>query len=239
MRIKGAKKIESATEILIPLTTIIYIIMCFAVIFMRISRLPSVIFDIIKSAFSFRASLGGVSALAIKEGFARGIMSNEAGVGSSAMAHSRSKGRTPHTAGIFGMCEVVFDTTLLCILTGLAILVSGVDIEAYKSPMSLVADSFLSVLGEFSIYLLAFCIFAFAYSTIICWFYYGRECVSLYFPRFNGVYLIIFSCFILVSKILPFFLLVSVIDMLLLFMTFMTLFCILKKRERIFLLSRK
>ena len=236
---RGTKKIESATEIIIPLTTIIYIIMCFMAIFMRISRLPSVIFDIIKSAFSFRAPLGGISALAIKEGFARGIMSNEAGVGSSALAHSRAKGRTPHAAGIFGMFEVVFDTTLLCMLTGIVILVSGVNVGEYKSPMSLVTDAFFSVLGEFSAYLLAFSVFAFAYSTIICWFYYGRECVLLYFPRFCGFYSFVFLVFIVISGILPFFILVSAIDLLLLFMTLMTLSCILIKNHRIYQLSLK
>ena len=233
----GTRKIESITEFLIPLTTIIYIILSFLVIFSGASRFLDVINLIISSAFSGESMLGGavssVSVLAIKEGFARGILSNEAGVGTSALAHSRAKERTPDTAGLFGMCEVVFDTTILCTLTALVILLAPIDITAYSTPMSLVAAAFTVTLGKWSGYLLLFLILAFAYSTIICWYYYGRECIEVHFPRAEVLYQIVFPACILISYCIPNNLLLCLTDTTLFFMALITLSAILKKRERI------
>ena len=189
--IGGVNKIEKITEKLIPLTTIIYITMCFAVIFMNFDRLSATLSSIISSALSRDALLGGGVALAIKEGFSRGVMSNEAGSGTSALAHARSMDRTPHLAGLFGICEVLFDTTLLCTLTGVAILVSCPDVGAYSTPMALVFASFDSSLGGISRLILPI-ILCFAYSTIICWFYYGVVSCEGFFGGHRGLYLITF-----------------------------------------------
>ena len=230
----GAKKIESITEIIIPLTTIIYIIMCFCVIFSNLSRIGEVIKTIFTSAFNFRSAVGGgISFLAVREGFARGILSNEAGVGTSAMAHSRSKGRTPHLAGLFAMCEVFFDSTLLCMLTGISILISIEDISSFSSPMALVGAAFYSVLGNASSVLLPIVILSFAYATIICWYYYGRECATIYFPTLKAIYPALFIAFMLMSRHIRSDFLLYVIDILLLFMSFMTLSAIVKKSPRI------
>ncbi len=233
----GAKKIESITEFLIPLTTIIYIIISFLVIFRNISELGTVINLIFSSAFSTDGILGGavssVSFLALKEGFARGILSNEAGVGTSALAHTRASGRTPNTAGLFGMCEVVFDTSILCMLTAFVILLAPIDISAYDTPMSLVAAAFTSVLGEWSGYLLLFLIFAFAYSTIICWYFYGYECSTQYFSKFKKIYIVAFPLFIIASSSISSGFLLYSIDLILFFMSLITLSAIIKKSERI------
>lgn len=230
----GAKKIESITEIVIPLTTIIYISLCFATIFVNFHRLDDVIVDVITSAFNFKSAIGGgVMFLAVREGFARGILSNEAGVGTSAMAHSRSLGRSPHVAGLFAMCEVVFDSSLLCILTGIAVLVSVPDISAFNTPMSLVNAAFCSALGAPVSYLLTLLILAFAYSTIICWYYYGMECSRLYFGKMSWLYPPLFVAAVLTSGLLPPSFLLYFTDLLLLLMSLMTLSAILKKTPRI------
>lgn len=231
----GAKKIESITEIVIPLTTIIYISLCFATIFVNFRRLDDVIVDVISSAFNFKSAVGGgVMFLAVREGFARGILSNEAGVGTSAMAHSRSLGRSPHVAGLFAMCEVVFDSSLLCILTGFAVLVSVPDISAFDdTPMSLVNAAFCSALGAPVSYLLTLLILAFAYSTIICWYYYGMECSRLYFGKISWIYPPLFVAAILTSGLIPPSFLLYFTDLLLLLMSLMTLSAILKKTPRI------
>lgn len=232
--IGGARKIENITEIIIPLTTIIYIIGCIAVIIVNFSRLDDAICEIISSAFSFRSALGGgVSFLAIKEGFARGILSNEAGVGTSAMAHSRSAERTPHVAGLFAMCEVFFDSTLLCMLTGIAILVSVEEVSAFKTPMSLVSEAFSSALGSRIALILPFLIFAFAYSTLICWYFYGRECMSVFFPKIAWAFPPAFIIFIFISGSLRSQNLLYVIDIILLLMAFLTLSAIVKGSGRI------
>ena len=235
----GGRKIESITEILIPLTTIIYIIGCFAVIFINFSRLDDVIFDVFSSAFSFRSALGGgVSFLAIKEGFARGILSNEAGVGTSAMAHIRSRERSPHKAGLFAMSEVLFDSTLLCILTGIAILVSVDNISGFSTPMSLVSEAFSSSLGGGVAMVLPFIILSFAYATIICWYYYGMECMTVFFPKISRIFSPAFIFFMLVSWRIRSQNLLCVIDIILLLMSILTLCAIVKKSKRIAEISK-
>ena len=233
----GAKKIESITEFLIPFTTIIYIILSFLIIFRNISSFPSAINSILSSAFSPGGILGGAfsgaSFVAVKEGFARGILSNEAGVGTSALAHSRERERSPDTAGLFGMCEVVFDTGILCMLTALVILISPIDITAFATPMSLVLAAFTTTLGEWSGYILTALILAFAYSTIICWYYYGSECCAIYFPRLKKIYDFAFPAFICISSYISGEALLYLTDTTLFFMSLITLAAIFKKRERI------
>jgi AGCS family alanine or glycine:cation symporter len=211
--------------------------MCFCVIFYNIDRFSTVISSIFLSAFSFKSAAGGITAIAIKEGFARGILSNEAGVGTSAMAHLRSGRRSPHLAGLFGMCEVFFDTTLLCSLTGLAILLSVDNISAFETPMSLVFKAFSSSLGAISVLLLPI-IFAFAYATLICWFYYGVEYCRLYFGVRREIFLLAFLSFVLLAHLLPSVPLLSITDFVLLFMAILTLAAVVKKVDRICFLSK-
>ncbi|MBE6532723.1 MAG: sodium:alanine symporter family protein [Ruminococcaceae bacterium] len=240
--IKGnGEKIESLTEIIIPLTTIIYILMSFCVICLNFYKIPSVVLRIFSSAFRAEAALGGalssLSLIAIKEGFARGILSNEAGAGTSALGHSRSREREPSVAGLFGMCEVFFDTTVLCMLTAFVILLSVDDIGAFSTPMSLVNAAFVGTLGEFSGYILLALIFAFAYSTIICWYSYGEECVALYFHSLVPLFAPIFCLFILLSGYISSAFLLSATDLILVCMSIITLSAILKKSNRIVELS--
>lgn len=233
-----AKKIENITEIIIPLTTIIYIIISICVIIANFQKLPDTFFKVISSAASPSAITGGVATLAIKEGFARGILSNEAGTGTSAMAHQRAADRSPHIAGLFGMCEVFFDTTLLCTLTGLTILLSVPSISAYSTPMALVFAAFHSSLGKLGGLLLPL-IFSFAYATLICWFYYGKEYSRLYLGRLDRFFPFAFILFTLTSYIIPSSLLLYFTDLILLFMTFLTLSAIVKKSSRIAELALK
>ncbi len=235
----NGRKIESITEIIIPLTTMIYIIMCFCVIFINHSRLGSVLSLIINSAFDFKSAVGGGLAFAtVREGFSRGILSNEAGAGTSAMAHSRSQGRSPHKAGLFAMCEVIFDSTLLCTLTGLVILLSVEDISAAETPMALVSCAFGSVLGKFSYVALPLVILFFAYATIICWYYYGMECISLYFPWLKNIFPLFFVLFICFSRAISGRLLLYLVDLFLFVMSAITLSLIVKKSKRIAFLSK-
>ncbi len=199
--IYGGSKIERFTAFAIPLTTVVYIIMTFAAIFVNIGRLPQVINDIVCSAASPLAAGGGalsfLSSSALREGYSRGILSNEAGAGTSAMAHSRASDREPAVAGLYGMCEVFFDTLLLCTLTALAILTAVPDYTDYHSPMSLVSDAFTSSLGDMAGIVLFLCIFLFAYSTVVCWFYYGSECAKYLFgARSRWVFFLFFIVFV-------------------------------------------
>ena len=231
--IYGIGKIEKITEIIIPMTTIIYIMMCFCVIFMNFSRLSCVIAEIISSAFRPTSFASGVIPVAVREGFSRGILSNEAGIGSSSMAHIRGGRRSPHVAGLLGIVEVFFDTTLLCSLTGLAILTSGVDISAFSTPMSLVTAAFVGTMGDFSGYILTFLILSFAYATIICWYFYGSEVC-----RHRG-FAFAFIIFLLLPVVAKVDFLIYSTDLIILFMSVIVLSRIIKGRDRIALLSHE
>lgn len=224
----GGSKIEKLTAFIIPLTTIIYISLSFSAILLNFDKLGTAICSIACEAFAPESARGGLFAFftssSIKEGFSLGILSNEAGAGTSAMAHSRAASRTPRVAGLFGMCEVFFDTVILCTLTALAVIVSVDDISLFSTPMSLVTAAFADSLGEWSGAVLLFCIFAFAYSTVICWYYYGSECSRFLFGnRSSLAFAVVFLSFIPLSCCFRNTLLLAATDLILLFMALLTL----------------
>ena len=229
----GTDKIANITEILIPVTTILYILSCFTVILMNLPNfLPSIML-IIKSALSPRAIGGGAFLIAVKEGFARGMLSNEAGMGTSSLAHSKFKHKSGTNAGIFGMYEVLFDTTLLCSLTALTILVSVDDLDAFSTPMSLIYNAFTSRLGTGFGYVLLAMVFAFAYSTIICWYYYGYQCVRLWFFHMKPLYILAFPIFIAIPSLISQTVLLYITDLTMLVMALITIFGLLKWSKNI------
>ena len=237
----GAKKIKDATEKIIPLTTLIYIILSFLAIFANIEALPDALARIFSSALSPTAVVGGAISggflLALSEGYARGILSNEAGAGTSAMAHSGSGGVE---AGLFGLCEVFFDTPVLCTLTGLVIVSAIPSPEGYTSAMALVSDAFTGTLGRAAGYLVLICVLLFAYSTVICWYYYGEGSLcSLGLGKFRWLYLFVFTAFIFVGATADSLLLVSACDIILLLMTHLTLMALLLSSQKITLASRE
>ncbi len=236
--IGGGDKIEKITAFIIPLTTIVYIIVAFSAIFRNFSSIPSVLKIIARSAAAPRAGLGGVvgyiASSSVKEGFCRGILSNEAGVGTSAMAHSRAKKRPPVTAGLYGMCEVFFDTVLICPLTALMILTAVPDISKYSTPMSLVFAAVSSCLGGTAGIFFTLSILAFAYSTVTCWFYYGSECAAFLFKgRGRFLFAPLFFLFVTLGAVMSDRLLLSFTDVIILLMTVLTLSVIIKKLNRI------
>ena len=225
----GLRKVERITEFLIPLTTIGYIMMCFGVIFVNFSQLSDAISRIISSAFSPRAAVIGIIPVALCRGFSAGVLSNEAGIGSSATAHVRGGERTAHQAGLFGIVEVFFDTTLLCTLSGLAIVMAVGDFSAYDSPMALVSAAFTTSLGGWAGGVICLFILSFAYATIICWLFYGETYRRLYFGR------VPFKLLFALALILPMEsgLLLSTVDTVIFFMAVIVLSAIIKGRDRI------
>lgn len=238
----GISKIEKITAKVIPLTTVIYIFICFLAIFSNIERIPEAIKLIFKEAFSLRSAGGGVGAYllirAIKEGYNGGVLSNEAGVGTSAMAHARACEATPHERGLFGICEVLFDTVFLCMLTGLVILIGVENIGEYNSGMALVSDAFANTLGNGARYLLLVLVFAFAYSTIVCWYYYGSECRRYLFgKKYRTLFAVLFFGFIMFGVFAGDLVSVRLTDTVLLLMSVPTLISIIKSSDRIVHLS--
>lgn len=242
--IRGGGGIERLTSHLIPLASLAYILVSLLAIISNFERLPAVLSAIISDAFSSSAVFGGgfsfLFSRSLSEGFARGIMSNEAGVGTSAMAHSRADKRAGAVAGLFGICEVFFDTVVLCGLTALVILTSVSDVSVYQTPMSLVTSAFESSLGEESLLVLSVCIAVFAFSTLICWYYYGNECRLYLFGKKGGaVYTFAFMFAIILGALTDDFFIIYVTDTALFVMAVINLSAIIHFRNHVSDITKK
>lgn len=178
----GSEKILNKTAVLIPITTVLYIILCIFTIFSEISRLPSVLRMIFSSAFTPSAALSGTFGFlfssAVREGFCRGLLSNEAGAGTSTLAHAGNRGVSAAAEGILGMCEVFFDTVLLCMLTAFSLLLGAGDPAEYRDGFSYLSAAFSALPDGVWRPVLLFCFFTFAASTALCWYYYGKIAVG-------------------------------------------------------------
>ena len=241
---RGAKSISKITAIAIPLTTIIYIILAFLTISVNFERLGSVVLLIASEAFSPLALGGGLLALftssAVREGFARGMLSNEAGAGTSTLAHAT--GGEIHAAkrGVFGVIEVYFDTVFLCMLSGLAILCSVPDPAEYQSGGELLLSAMCGALGGWAAIPLLLCICAFAYSTVICWYYYGASSVSHLIGKPAGfAFMIIYLLFVLCGGVVSDGVPVYLADVLLLILALITLPTLIKNSDRVVFLSEQ
>ena len=175
----GIKRIGEVTEKLVPTMAIFYIIGAMIIIIAKINMLPWALGEIFRSAFTGRAAIGGFAgatvAQAMRFGVARGIFSNEAGLGSASMAHAVAK--TPHPArqGTIAMVGVMIDTLIICTMTGIVIVMTG-SLETGFTSTQLTAHAFASVLGGVGGPIVAIGSLLFGYSTIITWCYYGQQC---------------------------------------------------------------
>ena len=175
----GIKRIGEVTEKLVPTMAIFYIIGALIIIIAKINMLPWALGEIFRSAFTGRAAIGGFAgatvAQAMRFGVARGIFSNEAGLGSASMAHAVAK--TPHPArqGTIAMVGVMIDTLIICSMTGIVIVMTG-SLETGFTSTQLTAHAFASVLGGVGGPIVAIGSLLFGYSTIITWCYYGQQC---------------------------------------------------------------
>lgn len=192
----GKDRIKGAVAVIIPLASIIYTGMCLFVIFSNFDRLSEIIGMIFSSAFSPRSAMGGIigfiSASGMKDGFARGLLSNEAGSGTSSLSHT-SHIDTHKTfeetecmrAGIFGVLEVLFDTLFICPLTAFAILL-GTDGDLSTSSLGELSKIFGKAISPSAPLLLFACIVFFAVSTTLCWYYYGMVALKFLLPKRKG-----------------------------------------------------
>ena len=182
----GRSVIKRAASFIIPIAAILYSIGCAAVIIPNLQRLPSLIAEILSQAFSLKSFAAGaltfLSASGMREGFARGLLSNEAGAGTSSFSHDALAPTDADRAGCFGILEVLFDTAILCPMTAFSILL-GNESRDFSGSLSSLSDVFLSALGKSGPILLFFCVLAFAFSTVICWYYYGSICREYLFGK--------------------------------------------------------
>jgi AGCS family alanine or glycine:cation symporter len=171
---------------------LLYIILALIIIFMNISELPGAFGKIFSNAFSFRSVGGGILGYTIikacRYGVARGIFSNEAGLGSSVMAHSQADVKEPVDQGLWGIFEVFLDTFIICTLTALIILVSGVDISGTLEGAEIGLFIFNDSFGLFGRIVYRIILPLFAFTTIISWSYYGEKAIEFLFGAKSKIF---------------------------------------------------
>ena len=233
--IGGLKRISKITSVLIPVLSIAYVLICVFIICTEIERLPKVISTIIKDAFSVNCAVSGFTgfgiASAIRFGVSRGVLSNEAGCGTSPSAHASSDSVDPHGQGCLGVFEVFVDTILLCSLTAFVILLSTPTNE--KTPISLVLSAFCQFTGEFGANLIIWLTICFAFATVICQFFYGMEALN-YISKGKAaktVFIFLFCIVLLVGAVIPMELMWQISDLSIAIMTIVNLFCIFLLRK--------
>ena len=238
----GVKRIESATAIIIPMAAICYLLISTLIILTNVKALPSVLARILSEAFNFKSIYGGVSTFlvikGIKEGFARGLLSNEAGAGTSATAQARALQSDPTSVGLCGALEVFCDTTVLCSMTGICVLL--VNPEPQGSGVSIILSTLGSILGRFSGVVAFLLILAFVYSTVLCWYYYGSVFSAYLFgERCKYLFTSVFLLSTLVGASFSEDILILISDYILFFMSLLTLLALKKSSKRIVFLSEQ
>ncbi len=201
----GIKRLGSVTEFFVPFMAIIYIGAGLVVIFLNIDKLNEAIMIIFKSAFTGHAAVGGFAgatvAKAIQYGVARGIFSNEAGLGTGSLAHSAAITTDPARQGLVAMVGTFIDTIITCSITALAIIMTGVW-KSGETSTALTISAFSSSLGIVGAYIVTLSSILFGYSTILGWSYYGEQCTEyLWGTKTNFPYRIIFVIAVFVGAV--------------------------------------
>ena len=183
----GLKRISSISEKLIPILSAAFVIACFIIIGRNIENLIPCIKTIVKEAFTVKAVSGFGLAKAARYGISRGVFSNEAGLGSSAIIHAAADCKNAGEQGMWGILEVFIDTVFMCSITAAAVLTSGVwQPNTSLNGAQLCSAVFESVFGKTGGYFLNVCICLFAFATLVAWSYYGKCGAEYLFGKKSG-----------------------------------------------------
>ena len=195
----GVKRIGSVTEKLVPFMALFYIVLALGVVALNYRRFPAVLASIVGGAFDPQAVTGGAIGsvfLSMQKGVSRGIFSNEAGLGTGSIAHACADTHKPVKQGMFGIFEVFADTIVICTLTAMVILCSGVPVHyGSAAGAELTISGFTSTYGGWSSIFTAVALCCFAFSTIIGWGLYGSRCIEFLFhtDKVVGPFLVVYS----------------------------------------------
>lgn len=195
----GLKRIGTVAEKLVPFMALFYIVLALGVVFTHLERIPLVLEQIFVGAFNPSAFTGGVVGsffLSMKKGVSRGIFSNEAGLGTGSIAHACAETEHPVQQGYFGIFEVFADTIVICTLTALVILLSGVPIQFGEvAGAELTISGFVATYGNWVTVFTAVALCSFAFSTVLGWGLYGARFVEYLFSSHKAVkpFMVIFS----------------------------------------------
>ncbi|MED1605132.1 sodium:alanine symporter family protein [Cytobacillus kochii] len=195
----GIKGIGKISGIFVPFMALFYLAGGLLIIILNITEVPAAFALIFKEAFNPSAAAGGAIGMAIRYGVARGVFSNEAGLGSAPIAAAAAKTDYPGRQALVSMTGTFIDTLIVCTVTGLAIVMSGIYV-GHGDASSLTGEAFEFFLPHVGNYIVIFGIILFAYSTIIGWSYYGEKCFGYLFGDKNTwIYKIVFVAIVMVG----------------------------------------
>lgn len=189
----GIQRIAKVSEIIVPFMAVLYVGLAVIIIITNITAVPAALASIVKSAFTGSALAGGAVGsmfVAMQKGVARGIFSNESGLGSAPIAAAAARTKEPVRQGLVSMTGTFIDTIVICTMTGLSIVIAGSWLNPELEGVAITMDAFQkglpfpSFVATFSLML---CLVFFAFTTILGWNYYGERCVEYLFNRNKGV----------------------------------------------------
>ena len=182
--IGGLKRIASVTQVVVPAMIVAYFASCLIIIIGHLTEIPAAVAEIVKSAFGLRAVVGGAAGtalmLAMRNGVARGIFSNEAGLGSAPIAAAAARTKEPVRQGLVTMTGTFIDTIIVCTMTGISIVIAGSHKKGLEG-VAITSDAFVYGLPfpeKVSAFILMACLAIFAFTTILGWNYYSERCLS-------------------------------------------------------------
>ena len=182
MLLGGAKRIGQAAERLVPFAAGAYILLCLTVLLLRWRQIPAAFSSMLQGAFSPKAVTGGMlgsAFTALRVGCARGVFTNEAGMGTAAIAHGSADVQMPAQQGLMGIMEVFLDTIVICTMTALVILTSGVPIPyGTDAGAELTVRAFVTVCGGWVDIVITLALCCFAFATVLGWGLYGLRCAE-------------------------------------------------------------
>lgn len=213
----GIKRIARVTEKLVPFMAVLYVILGIGVIVLNVEKVPSVFYSIFYGAFNPSAITGGVVGslfVSMQKGVSRGIFSNEAGLGTGSIAHATADTKDPVEQGVFGIFEVFADTIVICTLTALTILCSGVTVNyGVAAGAELTISGFTATYGSWVSIFTAVAMCCFAFSTILGWGLYGARCMEfLGSAKFIKPFMVVYSLMGIVGATMDLGLLWSIAD---------------------------
>ena len=204
----GIKRIGAVAEKLVPVMSVLYIIFALVVIFGHAGNIGPAFGKIFATAFTPKALGGAASGIALKQtivwGLRRSAFSNEAGLGSAAIAHAAADTKSPVQQGLYGIFEVFADTIVICTLTALTIICSGVDITfGHKVGSELITAAFATMFGQkFASVFVALALMLFAFTTILGWSLYGSRCVQYLFGlKVSKIYQVLFIIVVVIGAV--------------------------------------
>ena len=191
--IGGIKRISKVSEVVVPFMAVLYVVLCLIIVFTNIKAVPGAFAEIVSSAFNGSALAGGAMGtmiVAMQKGVARGIFSNESGLGSAPIAAAAARTKEPVRQGLVSMTGTFIDTIVICTMTGLSIVIAGSWLDPKLEGVAITMDAFKKGLpfpGVVATFSLMLCLVFFAFTTILGWDYYGERCVEYLFNRNKNV----------------------------------------------------